>query len=88
MGRKYGGDEEVFAGKNGLVGGAKRGEYAIHGGAVPVRVRGLEGVVGVVAVSGLRQEEDHMVVVRGIREVLGLVGLGVGESEAEKRKED
>ncbi|KAF8073430.1 hypothetical protein FPV67DRAFT_1666198 [Lyophyllum atratum] len=41
------------------------GEYACHGGAFPVRVRGVEGVVAVVAVSGLPQVEDHKVVVEG-----------------------
>jgi uncharacterized protein (UPF0303 family) len=29
---------------------------------VPLRVNGVEGVVAVVVVSGLKQEEDHMVV--------------------------
>jgi uncharacterized protein (UPF0303 family) len=41
-------------------------EYAAHGGAVPVLVRSV-GPVGVVAVSGLPQLEDHRMVVAGIR---------------------
>ena len=40
--------------------------YAAHGGAVPVLVRGV-GPVGVVAVSGLPQLEDHRMVVAAIR---------------------
>jgi len=64
MGRKLDGDEEKFAAKYGLGGSA--GEYAIHGGGVPVRVKGVEGTVAVVVVSGLKQEEDHMVVVEGL----------------------
>jgi uncharacterized protein (UPF0303 family) len=37
-------------------------DYAEHGGAFPIRVRGA-GLVGVVAVSGLPQAEDHRLVV-------------------------
>ncbi len=58
---KMGGDEVKFRDKYAL--GDRAGEYAIHGGGVPVRVQGVEGVVAVVVVSGLKQEEDHMVVI-------------------------
>lgn len=64
---KLSGDERLFAEKYSLV-GERAGEYAIHGGGVPVRVKGVEGVVGIVVVSGLKQEEDHMVVVEGMEE--------------------
>jgi uncharacterized protein (UPF0303 family) len=63
---KFGGDEKAFAEKYGL--GGKAGEYAIHGGGVPIRVKGVEGVVAVVVVSGLKQDEDHGVIVEVIRE--------------------
>lgn len=43
-------------------------QYSIHGGGVPIRVHGVEGVVAVVCVSGLKQEEDHGVIVDVIRE--------------------
>ena len=42
-------------------------EYAPHGGAFPLLIRGV-GVVGTVTVSGLPQEEDHRLVVRVLRE--------------------
>lgn len=40
--------------------------YAAHGGAFPVLVRGV-GMVATVAVSGLSQEEDHVLAVDGLR---------------------
>lgn len=40
-------------------------DYADHGGAVPIRVAGV-GMVAVATVSGLPQEDDHRLVVRGI----------------------
>lgn len=44
--------------------------YAVHGGGFPVKVKGVEGVVGVIVVSGLAQEDDHCVIVDGIQEYL------------------
>ncbi|KAF2864795.1 hypothetical protein BDV95DRAFT_613323 [Massariosphaeria phaeospora] len=64
MGRKFDGDEDKFRMTYGL--GEDAGSYAIHGGGVPIRVRGVEGTVAVVVVSGLKQEDDHMVVVEGL----------------------
>ncbi|KAJ5595171.1 uncharacterized protein N7459_001379 [Penicillium hispanicum] len=51
-------------------GGAVAEEYAIHGGAYPIRVRGVEGIVAVVVVSGLKQEDDHQVVAETLQEVI------------------
>lgn len=69
MGRKFDGDHSKFAEKFGLF-GEKAGEYAIHGGAVPVRVEGVEGIVAVVVVSGLTQAEDHQVVVESLEDCI------------------
>ena len=44
-------------------------EYAFHGGSFPLRLRGT-GVVGTMSVSGLRQEDDHALVVQAIRWIL------------------
>lgn len=66
MHNKMGGDEVRFREKYAL--GDRVGEYAIHGGGVPLRVNGVEGVVAVVVVSGLKQEEDHMVIIECMEE--------------------
>jgi uncharacterized protein (UPF0303 family) len=63
---KFAGDEEAFRAKYGMD-REQAGRYAIHGGAVPIRVRGVEGVVAVVVVSGLKQWEDHGVIVEVIK---------------------
>ena len=57
--------------------GEKAGQYAIHGGGVPVRVKGVEGIVGVVVVSGLKQHEDHAVVVEGILKMIKQLEQGI-----------
>lgn len=44
-------------------------EYSAHGGAFPVRVAGV-GIVGVVTVSGLAQQDDHALVVEALRELV------------------
>jgi uncharacterized protein (UPF0303 family) len=50
--------------------GLSLADHADHGGAVPIRVRGV-GVVAVATVSGLPQVEDHKLVVRGLKALLG-----------------
>jgi uncharacterized protein (UPF0303 family) len=50
--------------------GLSLADHADHGGAVPIRVTGV-GVVAVATVSGLPQVEDHRLVVRGIRALIG-----------------
>jgi uncharacterized protein (UPF0303 family) len=44
-------------------------EFGPHGGCFPVMVKGT-GMVGTITVSGLPQEEDHKLVVEGIRNYL------------------
>ncbi|OGE48865.1 hypothetical protein PENARI_c025G05978 [Penicillium arizonense] len=51
-------------------GGAVADEYAIHGGGYPIRVKGVEGIVAVVVVSGLKQEDDHQVVAETVRDIV------------------
>ena len=47
-------------------------EFAPHGGAFPLRVAGVAGVIGSVTVSGLPQRADHELVVEGLCAHLGL----------------
>ncbi len=49
--------------------GLDMADHADHGGAVPIRLRGV-GVVAVATVSGLPQVEDHRLVVRGLRALM------------------
>ena len=67
MGCKFRGDEEAFAQRYGL--GSSASEYAMHGGGVPIRVNNVEGVVAVCVVSGLKQDQDHMVVIEALEEL-------------------
>ncbi len=49
--------------------GLSDADYADHGGAVPIRVRGV-GMVAAATVSGLPSRDDHALVVRGIEALL------------------
>lgn len=52
--------------------------YAAAGGAVPIEVEGV-GMVGVAAISGLPQEDDHRLVV----EALGALGAALNHQEGD-----
>lgn len=51
--------------------GLSTGEYATHGGAFPLVLRGT-GCVGSVIASGLPQRQDHALVVNALAAVLGV----------------
>ena len=53
--------------------GLDEANYADHGGAVPIRVKGV-GMVAVATVSGLPQVEDHRLVVKGIEALIAAMG--------------
>ena len=61
-------------GHNPLGGGwLNHDDYTLAGGSFPLRVRGA-GVIGTITVSGLASDEDHQLVVDGIRNYLKTVG--------------
>jgi uncharacterized protein (UPF0303 family) len=64
VGRRDAADGSDFLAERGL----PVAEYACHGGAVPLVVRGV-GPVGVATVSGLPQADDHALVVEMIEQV-------------------
>jgi uncharacterized protein (UPF0303 family) len=86
MHNKFAGDEMAFAAKFGL--GVNAGDFAIHGGGWPIRVRGVEGVVAVVVVSGLQQHQDHGIIVQTVSEMLEELREELADEMAEKKKED
>ena len=53
--------------------GDTAGQYAIHGGGIPIRVKGVEGIVAVIVVSGLAQHEDHQIIVEALEEFLASI---------------
>lgn len=55
-------------------GGCAADDYAIHGGGFPVRVRGVDGVVGVIVVSGLKPEHDHQVIIEVLQDFIAQAG--------------
>ncbi|KAH8427628.1 DUF967 domain protein [Aspergillus melleus] len=70
--------EAAFVKKHALTstgGGGAADDFAIHGGGFPVRVKGVDGVVGVVVVSGLKQEDDHQLVVEVVQEFIAQGGV-------------
>lgn len=72
---QFGGDEELFKTKMGL--GERAGEYAIHGGGVPVYVKNVDTPVAVAIVSGLKQWDDHQVVIEELANVCKALEKGV-----------
>ncbi|KAI3406469.1 hypothetical protein KGF56_000601 [Candida oxycetoniae] len=45
-------------------------EYAGHGGSVPIRVKSFDGIVGAFTISGLAQEEDHLLTLKILNEYI------------------
>jgi uncharacterized protein (UPF0303 family) len=65
------------AGIDASVGWLPLPEYAIAGGSVPVRVKGV-GVVATVTVSGLSSDDDHQIIVDAFRAHLLETGKRAG----------
>ena len=56
--------------------GVSEEEYAIHGGGLPISVKG-KGLVGVLLISGLPQVQDHLLGVEILAEFLARKGEAV-----------
>ncbi|GLS33979.1 Uncharacterized protein, UPF0303 family [Mesorhizobium albiziae] len=67
MGLEQGREDKTFPPGHGL----DPSEFVLAGGGFPVRVKGV-GAVGVIAVSGLPQRQDHEIIVAVLAEHLGL----------------
>jgi len=78
---KFASDDRAFAAKYGL----SNAEYGMDGGGWPVKVRGVEGVVAVIVISGMLMAQDHQSIIQIVQEYLD--GIGAGQ-EGEKKKED
>lgn len=57
--------------------GLPLGDYASHGGAFPLRVKGT-GCVGVATLSGLPSRQDHSLVVQVLADMCGVAIAEVG----------
>lgn len=44
-------------------------EYATHGGSLPIRIAGFDGVLATLTISGLAQEEDHLLAIEILEEI-------------------
>ena len=67
VGLELGRDGTTLEGKHAVA----AADYASHGGGFPLLLRGT-GCVGVIAVSGLPQRDDHALVVDALSEFLGV----------------
>lgn len=66
VGTRYRSRGETFEADSGTDGA----DFAAHGGAFPLSIRGT-GIIGTVTVSGLPQQEDHELVTSVLRAYLG-----------------
>ena len=44
-------------------------DYAVHGGSVPIRLKGSDVLIGALTVSGLAQGDDHLVAIKTLEKV-------------------
>ena len=56
-------------------------DYALSGGSFPIRVQGA-GVIGAITVSGLKQRDDHSLVVSALCKHLGADGAALALAAA------
>lgn len=49
-------------------------DYATHGGSVPIRITSFDGVIGALTISGLAQEDDHLLALEVLKSFKESVG--------------
>ncbi|CAI5760290.1 unnamed protein product [Candida verbasci] len=42
-------------------------DYATHGGSIPIKIRNFDGIIGALTISGLAQEEDHLLAIQSVK---------------------
>lgn len=45
-------------------------DYASHGGSIPLKLVNFDGIIGALTISGLAQEEDHLLAIEVVKQFL------------------
>ncbi|KAF8417322.1 hypothetical protein EV426DRAFT_540488, partial [Tirmania nivea] len=54
-------------------------KFVTNGGGVPIRVKGVDGIVAVICVSEVKQDQEHGLAVQLLKEELEITSLNEGD---------